>query len=174
MGDTTGDDGRPGGASGRPDYDAATLRRLLLECRRVAVVGLSDKAHRPSHFVGKYLVDHGYEVVPVNPTVPEILGRRSFPDLGSIPGPVDMVDCFRRAEQMPALAEEAVAIGAKVLWMQLGVVSHEARRIAERAGLEVVMDRCTKIEHARLFGGLNFAGVNTGVISSRRPRRVNL
>ena len=157
-----------------PAYDAALLRRLLTDCRRIAVVGLSDKPHRPSHFVGKYLVDHGYEMVPVNPTVPEILGRTSRPDLGSIPGPVDMVDCFRRSDQMPALAEEAVAIGAKVLWMQLGVVSHEARRIAEGAGLEVVMDRCTKIEHARLFGGLNFAGVNTRIISSRRPRHVNL
>ena len=157
-----------------PAPDAATLRRLLTQCRRVAVVGLSDKPHRPSHFVGKYLVDHGYEVVPVNPTVPEILGRVSHPDLVSVPGPVDMVDCFRRGEQMPELAREAVRIGAKVLWMQLGVVSHEAREIAEGAGLEVVMDRCTKIEHARLFGGLNFAGVNTGIVSSRRPRHVNL
>ena len=163
-----------GAAADVPAYDAATLRRLLTDCRRVAVVGLSDKVHRPSHFVGKYLLDHGYEVVPVNPTVPEILGRKSFPELGAIPGPVDLVDCFRRAEEMPALAEEAVAIGAKALWMQLGVVSHEAREIAEGHGLEVVMDRCTKIEHARLFGGLNFAGVNTRVISSRRPRRVNL
>ena len=157
-----------------PAPDAATLRRLLVDCRRIAVVGLSDKPHRPSHFVGKYLVDHGYDVVPVNPTVSEILGRESLPDLASIPGPVDMVDCFRRSDQMPALAEEAVRIGAKVLWMQLGVVSREAREIAEAAGLEVVMDRCTKIEHARLFGGLNFAGVNTRIISSRRPRHVNL
>lgn len=156
------------------EYAATRLRRILLDCRRVAVVGLSDKAHRPSHFVGKYLVDHGYELVPVNPTVAEILGRPSLPDLASIQGPVDMVDCFRRPEQMPALAEEAVGIGAKVLWMQLGVVSHEAREIAEAGGLEVIMDRCTKIEHARLFGGLNFAGVNTRVISSRRPRHVNL
>ena len=162
------------GGGGRIEYAATDLRRILLDCRRVAVVGLSDKAHRPSHFVGKYLVDHGYEVVPVNPTVPEILGRPSLPDLASIEGSVDMVDCFRRSEQMPELAREAVAIGARTLWMQLGVVSHEAREIAEAAGLEVVMDRCTKIEHARLFGGLNFAGVNTRVISSRRPRHVNL
>lgn len=158
----------------RPEYDAAFLRRLLTETRTVAVVGLSDKPHRPSHFVGKYLVDHGYDAIPVNPTVGTILGRPSLPDLASIGRPVDMVDCFRRAEQMPGLAREAVAIGAKVLWMQLGIVSEEARAIAEAGGLEVVMDRCTKIEHARLFGGLNFAGVNTGIVSSRRPRHVNL
>ena len=154
--------------------DVATLRRLLDESGSVAVVGLSDKPHRPSHFVGKYLLDHGYTVYPVNPTRERILGRRSYPTLADIGEPVDMVDCFRRAEEMPALAREAVEIGAKVLWMQLGVISEEAAEIARAGGLEVVMDRCTKIEHARIFGGLNWAGVNTGIISARRPRRVNL
>lgn len=164
--------------------DVATLRRILDDAERIAVVGLSDKPHRPSYFVGKYLIDHGYEMIPVNPTRETILGRRSYPSLAAIDGPpgddrdtrrpIDIVDCFRRAEEMPALAREAVAIGAKVLWMQLGVVSEEAADIAREGGLEVVMDRCTKIEHARLFGGLNWAGVNTGIISSRRPRRVNL
>ena len=154
--------------------DVADLRRMLEQTRSVAVVGLSDKPHRPSHFVGKYLLDHGYEMIPVNPTRDRILGRRSYPSLGAIDAPVDMVDCFRRAEEMPALAREAVAIGAKILWMQLGVISEEAAAIARDGGLEVVMDRCTKIEHARIFGGLNWAGVNTRIISSRRPRRVNL
>ena len=154
--------------------DVATLRRILDESERVAVVGLSDRPYRPSYFVGKYLLDHGYEMIPVNPTRERILGRRSFPSLAAIGRPVDVVDCFRRAEEMPALAREAVEIGAKVLWMQLGVVSEEAAAIARGGGLEVVMNRCTKIEHARIFGGLNWAGVNTGIISSRRPRRVNL
>lgn len=154
--------------------DIALLRRCLCESRVIAVVGMSDKAHRPSYFAGKYLLDHGYTVIPVNPTVPEILGQISYPDLASIPVGVDMVDCFRRSEEMPALAHQAVAIGARVLWMQLGVVCEEAREIAQAAGLSVVMDHCTKIEHARLFGGLNWAGVNTGIISSRRPRHINL
>lgn len=154
--------------------DIETLRRVLSECRTIALVGLSDKPHRPSYFVGKYLVDHGYEVVPVNPRLDEVLSRRAYPDLDSIPMPVDMVDCFRRPEEMPELAEAAVAIGARVLWMQLGVVSEAAREIAEAAGLVVVMNRCTKIEHARLFGGLNWAGVNTRIVSSRRPRHLNL
>ncbi len=134
-------------------HDDAFLRRLLLDTRTVALVGLSDKPHRDSHRVGRYLLEHGYELLPVNPTLDSVLERRSFPDLGAIDRPVDMVDCFRRAEAMPELAREAVAIGAKVLWMQLGIVSDEARAIAEDAGLTVVMDRCTKIEHARLLGG---------------------
>ena len=159
--------------------DVATLRRILDESRTVAVVGLSDKPHRPSHFVGKYLLDHGYDMIPVNPTRETILGRTSHPSLTALAetrghASIDLVDCFRRPEEMPDLAREAVGIGAKVLWMQLGVVSEEAREIAVAGGLDVVMDRCTKIEHARVFGGLNWAGVNTRIISSRRPRRVNL
>jgi predicted CoA-binding protein len=154
--------------------DIETLQRVLSGCKTVAVVGLSDKPHRPSYFVGKYLLDHGYEVIPVNPTRTEILGCTSYPTLADVPVPIDMVDCFRRSELMPALAEEAVAVKARVLWMQLGVTSAAAKELAEASGLTVVMDRCTKIEHARLFGGLNWAGVNTGIISSRRPRKINL
>ena len=154
--------------------DIETLRQVLSGCKTIAVVGLSDKPHRPSYFVGKYLLDHGYNVIPVNPTRAEILGRTSYPSLAEVPVPIDMVDCFRRSEQMSALAEEAIAVKARVLWMQLGVVNDAARDSAEAAGLTVVMDRCTKIEHARLFGGLNWAGVNTGIITSRRPRRINL
>lgn len=156
--------------------DSNTLRRILESCHTVAAVGLSDKIHRPSYFVGKYLLDHGYAVLPVNPTVNQVLGQKSYASITDIPKDisVDLVDCFRRPEQMPQLAEQAVAIGARVLWMQLGVVSEEAKTIAEAAGLSVVMNRCTKIEHARLFGGLNWAGVNTGLISSRRPKKINL
>ncbi|MFK8074944.1 MAG: CoA-binding protein [Granulosicoccus sp.] len=154
--------------------DVNTLRRILDASKSIAVVGMSNKVHRPSYFVGKYLLDHGYTVYPVNPMFDEVLGIRSYPTLEDIPGTVDMVDCFRRSDQMIELAQSAIAIEAKVLWMQLGVINDDARVLAEDAGLEVVMNRCTKIEHARLFGGLNWAGVNTGLISSRRPKKINL
>ncbi len=152
--------------------DIPTLRRILVESRSIAVVGLSANWHRPSFFAAKYLQDHGYRVIPVNPAYDEVLGQTCYPALESIPEPVDVVDCFRRAADIPPLAESAVAIGAKVLWLQLGVVNESAAAIARAGGLEVVMDRCMKIEHARLFGGLNFIGVNTGLISSRRPRHL--
>jgi len=149
--------------------DIPTLRRILQSCRSIAVVGVSQKWHRPSHFVFKYLLEHGYRAIPVNPAYDEVLGHPCYPGLREVPEPVDMVDCFRRAEEIPALAEDAIAIGAKVLWMQLGVVNEAAAARAREAGLEVVMDRCVKIEYARLFGGLNLVGVNTGVISAKRP-----
>jgi uncharacterized protein len=113
--------------------------------------------------------DHGYRIIPVNPRYETVLGEKCFPDLRSIPEPVDLVDCFRKASEITAIADDAIAIGAKVLWMQLGIVNDEAARRASAAGLDVVMNRCVKIEHARILGGLNWAGVNTGVISSRRP-----
>jgi hypothetical protein len=116
------------------------------------------------------MLDHGYTVIPVNPAYQEVLGQKCYPSLKDIPVRVDMVDCFRKSEEIPALATDAIAIGARVLWMQLGVVNETAKRTALDAGLEVVMDRCVKIEHARLFGGLNWIGVNTKVISSKRPR----
>jgi predicted CoA-binding protein len=148
--------------------DIAGLRSILAQTRTLAVVGLSANWYRPSYFAAKYMQDHGYRVVPVNPTYTDILGQLCYPALSTIPGQVDMVDCFRKAEEMVPLAREAVAIGAKVLWMQLGIRNDEAARIAIDAGLVVVMDRCVKIEHARILGGLNWAGVNTGVISARR------
>lgn len=154
--------------------DANTLKRILESVTTVAVVGLSNKVHRPSYFVGKYLIDHGYTVIPVNPTVDEVLGQKSYATLAQIPTPVDMVDCFRHSDQMKTLAQEAISINARFLWMQLGVINEEAKALAEQAGLSVVMNRCTKIEHARLFGGLNWAGVNTGLISARRPKTINL
>ena len=155
--------------------DAATLRRILTQCRRIAVVGVSADWNRPSHFVAKYLIEHGYQMIPVNPKYREVLGRPCYADLRSAheaAGPIDLVDCFRRACDMEPIAEAAIAIGARCLWMQLGVVNEQAAQRARAAGLEVVMDRCVKIEHARLFGGLNWAGVNTGIVSSRRPRQL--
>jgi predicted CoA-binding protein len=151
------------------DTDINTLRRILRTCRTIAVVGLSANWYRPSYFAAKYMLDHGYTVIPVNPAYPEVLGQKCYASLRDIPVPVDMVDCFRRSEDIPPLAEEAIAIGARVLWMQLGIVNEEAKCKALAAGLDVVMDRCVKIEHARLFGGLNWIGVNTKVISSKRP-----
>ncbi len=149
--------------------DIHDLRRILGEYKRVAVVGLSADWSRPSNFAAKYLLDHGFEVIPVNPKYDEILGQKCYPDLGSIPTPVDVVDLFQKADRVMPFVEDAIEIGAKVLWMQLGIVNREAAELARNAGLEVVMDRCMKIEYARLFGGLNTIGVNTGVISAQRP-----
>jgi predicted CoA-binding protein len=150
--------------------DINTLRRILKAYKTVAVVGLSANWWRPSFFAAKYLQERGYHVVPVNPQYPEILGEKCYRSLREIPFKVDVVDCFRKREEIPALADEAIAIGAKVLWMQLGVINQAAAEKAEAAGLEVVMDRCMKIEHGRLFGGLNWCGVNTRVISAKRPQ----
>lgn len=149
--------------------ELATLRQVLKENRTIAVVGLSADWNRPSYFAAKYMQERGYRIIPVNPKYPEILGEKCYPDLKSIPEPVDIVDVFRKPEDCVPIAREAVAIGAKVLWLQLGVINEEARQIAEAAGLTVIEDRCVKIEYARLFGGLNFMGVNTGIVSSRRP-----
>ena len=150
--------------------DIETLRRILKENHTIAVVGLSAQWFRPSFFAAKYLQEHGYRIVPVNPAYPEILGEKCYPSLADVPGKVDVVDVFRKPEEVPPIADAAVQIGAKVLWMQIGIVHQAAARVAEEAGLDVVMNRCMKIEHARLFGGLGFIGVYTGVISSKRPR----
>ena len=151
--------------------DIETLRRILATDRTIAVVGLSADWYRPSYFAAKYMQEHGYRIVPVNPRYDEILGERCYKSLAEIPHPVDMVDVFRRTADVPPIAEQAVAIGARTFWQQLGVVSEEADRIARAAGLDSVMDRCVKIEHARLLGGLNWVGVNTGIVSARRPRQ---
>ena len=149
--------------------DVAGLRRVLQGNRVIAVVGLSPSWNRPSYFAAKYMLEHGYTVIPVNPSALEILGQKSYPDLASIPVRVDMVDVFRKAEDAGPIADEAIRIGAGCLWLQLGVINREAAERAGAAGLDVVMDRCVKIEYARLFGGLNYAGVNTRVISAKRP-----
>jgi uncharacterized protein len=145
--------------------------RILETYRRIAMVGLSSNPFRPSHFAAVYLISEGYDVTPVNPRETEVLGRQAYPSLAAIPDPIEVVDIFRESAAVPAIVDEAIAVGAKVIWMQLGVIHEEAAERARRAGLEVIMDRCMKIEHARFFGGLNTIGMNTAVISSRRRRR---
>ena len=147
----------------------AQLRRILKENHTIAIVGLSADWFRPSYFAAKYMQEHGFRIIPVNPKYTEILGEKCYPDLKSIPEKVDMVDVFRKSADCPPIATEAVAIGAKVLWLQLGVENDEAKAIAESGGVEFVQNRCVKIEYARLFGGLSWFGVNTRIISSRRP-----
>ena len=149
--------------------DISTLRRILGECRTIAVVGLSAEWHRPSYFAASYMQGKGYRIVPVNPRYPSILGQTCYARLQDIPFAIDMVDVFRKPADVLPIAHSAVAIGARCLWQQLGVVNLEADAVARQAGLDSVMDRCVKIEHARLFGGLHWVGVNTRVISARRP-----
>ena len=153
-----------------PETDIATLRRILKDSRTIAVVGLSANWFRPSYFAAKYMIEHGYRVIPVNPQYTEVLGQKCYASLSDIPEKVDIVDCFQKTERILPLAEVAIAIGAKVLWQQIGVTNEEADRRVRAAGLDSVMDRCVKIEHGRLFGGLNWVGVNTRVISAKRPR----
>ncbi len=152
-----------------PSNDIAALRRILRSCHTIAVVGLSAEWHRPSYFAAKYMQSKGYRIVPVNPRYPEILGEPCYARLEDIPFAVDMVDVFRKPQDVLPIAHSAVAIGAKCLWQQLGVMNAEADAVARAAGLDSVMDRCVKIEHARLFGGLNWVGVDTQVISAKRP-----
>jgi predicted CoA-binding protein len=150
--------------------DINTLRRILGEHRVIAVVGLSADWFRPSYFAAKYMLEHGYRVIPVNPKYGEILGQKCYKTLRDVPEKIGIVDVFRKSEDVMPVAEAAIAIGARVLWQQLGVRNQAAAQKAAAAGLETVMDRCVKIEHGRLFGGLNWVGVNTGVISAKRPR----
>ncbi|MEO8057650.1 MAG: CoA-binding protein [Burkholderiales bacterium] len=149
--------------------DIQTLRRILRDCRTIAVVGLSAEWHRPSFFAAKYMQQHGYRIVPVNPRYTEVLGEPCYANVHEIPFMIDMVDVFRRSEDVLPIAQQAVEKGARCLWQQIGVKNLEADALAQKARLDSVMDRCVKIEHARLFGGLHWAGVNTGVISARRP-----
>ena len=153
-----------------PVTDINSLRRILTENRTIAVVGLSANWYRPSYFAAKYMLEHGYRIIPVNPQYEEVLGQKCYKSLLDIPEKVGIVDCFQKTERILPLAEQAIAIGARVLWQQIGVTNAEAAQKAASAGLEVVMDRCVKIEHGRLFGGLNWVGVNTRVISAKRPR----
>jgi predicted CoA-binding protein len=149
--------------------DIVGLRRILKQARVIAVVGLSAHWYRPSYFAAKYMQDHGYRIIPVNPNYAEVLGEKCYPNVTAIPTAVDMVDCFRKSDEILPIAQEAIAKRAKVLWMQLGIRNDEAADIAVTAGLDVVMDHCVKIEYARIMGGLNWAGVNTGIVSARRP-----
>ena len=146
------------------------LRRILQQCRTIAVVGLSAEWHRPSYFAASYMQQHGHRILPVNPRYAgqTVLGMPCVARLEDITEPVHMVDVFRKTADVGPIAASAINIGARCLWQQLGVVNLAADAAARAAGLDSVMDRCVKIEHARLFGGLHWAGVNTGVISARR------
>ncbi len=151
--------------------------RILTAYRTIAMVGLSSNYYNASSFAGVYLDANGYDIVPVNPAQAgktEILGRRVYPNLieAAKDHEIEIVDVFRPSHEVTEIAKQAIDVGAKVLWMQLGVINHEAARIAREAGLEVVMDRCCKIEHARFFGGLRTIGLNTGVVTSRLAMRL--
>ncbi len=151
--------------------DPGLIRTVLSTTKTIAIVGLSPKPERPSYFVGTYLQYEGYRIIPVNPRADVILGEKSYPDLMTIPEPVDMVNVFRQPDECVEVAKQAVQIGAKTLWLQLRVVNFEAATIAQDAGLNVVMDRCVKIEHGRYSGSLHWVGMNTEIISARRGQR---
>ncbi len=144
------------------------IKRILSENKTIAVVGLSPKWNRPSHFAAKYMKEHGYKIIPVNPGYDKILGEKCYKSLLDIPEPVDIVDIFRRSKDVPPIVDDAIKIGAKVVWMQLTVINEEAAQKAREAGLEVVMNRCVKIEYGRIFGGINYLGVNRRLISSKK------
>jgi predicted CoA-binding protein len=153
-------------------YSDDYLRGILKQVHTIAMVGASEHWNRPSFFAMKYLQDKGYRVIPVNPQAKggEILGEAVYDDLAAVPEKIDMVDIFRRADAVPDIVDQAIAKGAKVVWMQLGVRHDAAAAKAEAAGLAVVMNRCPKIEYSRLHGELAWSGVNTGIISSKRRK----
>jgi uncharacterized protein len=154
-------------------YDNSYISGILNKVKTVAIVGASANDVRPSFFVAKYLIDKGYAVFPVNPghAGREILGRMTYAKLADIPEPIDMVDIFRASNAVPGVVEEALALDPlpKVVWMQLGVRDDVSAKRLEAAGIEVVMNRCPKIEYARLAGEIGWNGVNSGVISSKKP-----
>jgi uncharacterized protein len=152
--------------------DTEVVRRILDESRRIAIVGLSSDNQKASYFVGGYLRSWGYEIIPVNPTAKEILGRPCYPTLSSVPGKIDLVDIFRPARDCAAIVDEAVSVGARAVWLQLRIIDPESAARAQKAGLMVVMDLCVKMEHGRYSGGLHEAGMNTEIISARRVHRV--
>jgi len=148
--------------------DPHPIQRLLASARTVAVVGLSPNELRASNFVGFYLQRHGYRVIPVNPNEERVLGEQVYPSLREVPEPIDVVDVFRDPAAVPDIAREAVEVGAGALWLQFVVISHEGAQIAQDGGLKVVMDRCLKVEHARLLGRMHWMGFDTGVIAAAR------
>lgn len=150
------------------DYQDCAVIQRVLTMQRIAIVGLSGNELRASNFVGRYLLRNGYDVIPVNPREETILGRTSYASLADIPDPVDTVDVFRKPDAVPEIARDAVAIGAKCLWLQYNVISEDSARIAIAGGLDVVMDRCMKVEHARYLGRMHWLGFNTGRITAVR------
>ena len=147
-----------------------SIKEILQTYKTIAVVGLSSQPWRASHSVSEYMQNAGYRIIPVNPNETEVLGERAYGSLDAVPERFEIVDIFRRSEYVPEIVEAAIRRNARVIWMQLGVIHDEAAERAQGAGLEVVMDRCMKIEHARFFGGLNTIGMNTAVITSRRRK----
>jgi predicted CoA-binding protein len=152
-------------------YSDAYIRGILAASRTFAFVGASANESRPSYFAMKYLLAKNYRIIPVNPgqAGKDILGQKTYASLRDIEEPVDVVDIFRNADAAPTIVADAIAIGAKVVWMQLGVRNDEAARTAEAAGLKVVMNRCPKIEYGRLSGEIGWMGVNRRLIDSRKP-----
>jgi predicted CoA-binding protein len=150
--------------------DPRVIQAILRDARTIAIVGLSSDPQRASWFVASYLKKEGYRIIPVNPKADRILDEKAYPDLASIPEAVDLVDVFRPEAECLAVARQAVAIGAKALWLQLRLANVEAAQFAARSGLAVVIDRCVKMEHGRYHGRLHWAGMNTEVISARRAR----
>jgi uncharacterized protein len=148
--------------------DPLTIQRVLHTSKTIAVVGLSPNELRASYFVGYYLRRHGYRVIPVNPRESEILGQKCYPSLPDVPEPVDVVDVFRAPDALPGIARDAVAIGAKTLWCQFGVINDEGAQVAEDGGVTVIMDRCLKVEHARYLGRMHWLGFNTQRITAVR------
>jgi predicted CoA-binding protein len=151
--------------------DPDVIRRVLREARTIAIVGISTDKYKASHMVGAYLQYEGYRIIPVNPNADEILGERCYPDVRSIPEPIDVVDIFRPARECPAIVQQAIEKGARCVWMQLRIVNMEAAEMAERAGLTVIMDRCIKMEHGRYNNSLHWVGMNTEIITACKMRR---
>ena len=151
--------------------DGDLIRKILNGSKTIAMVGLSDKRERPSNFVGSYLKSEGYTIIPVNPLLKEVLGEKCYPDLKSIPVPVDIVDIFRRPDECLEIVKAAISINAKTVWMQLSIVNREAAELAMTHGLNVVMDRCVKMEHGRYNGNLHWAGMNTEIITAKKVSR---
>lgn len=156
----------------RVEPDARDRLRIIQESRTVALVGVSANPIRSSNFVASYLIRTDFVTYPVNPMYDEVLGLKTYPSLRDLPEPPDIVDVFRRRDELPAVVDEAIAVGAKVVWFQLGLRHDEAAQKAIDAGLRVVQDRCLKIEHARFAGGLHLGGFDTGVITSKRRRPI--
>lgn len=154
------------------EYQDIDVIRGVLNHKRIAIVGLSGNELRASSFVGRYMAYHGYYIVPVNPREEEILGRKSYAFLADIPEPVDIVDVFRQPGAVPEIARDAVSAGVKCLWLQFGVISEEGAGIARDGGMDVVMDRCLKVEHARHLGRMHWLGLNTGRITAVRAAAV--
>ena len=154
------------------DYQSPDVIQAALSERRIAIVGLSSNELRASNFVGYYMRRHNYDVIPVNPREQEILGNTCYSSLTEVPGDVDVVDVFRASDAVPAIAREALEIGAKYLWLQFGVFSEEGISIAEEGGLQLIVDRCLKVEHARYIGRMHWLGFNTQVISAERKPAV--